>query len=114
MPLRIVAGRRPRARPCRRAWASPCVLAQLDSHVPSGTRIRNQPSRGLTWASGAFQAAKTSADEDAAPQMRERSGCYATDIEEARTWSAGSFAAAWWYREPTSGLLLEKPQLAFA
>src|SRR6266540_1790106 len=35
-----------------------------------------------------LQAANTKADEDAAPQMRERSSGYVTEIEDARTWSA--------------------------
>jgi hypothetical protein len=35
------------------------------------------------------QTAKTKADKDAAPQTRERSFRYATEVEDARTPSAG-------------------------
>jgi len=45
--------RRPRARPCPPAWASPCVLAQLGSRALAGARIRKQSSRGATGAGAA-------------------------------------------------------------
>jgi hypothetical protein len=37
------------------------------------------------WVSARLQAAKNKADEDAAPEMRERSFRYVTEIEDART-----------------------------
>ena len=48
MTLRTFAGSASSGSPMQPAWASPCVLAQLGSRAPVGTRIRNQPSRFLS------------------------------------------------------------------